>query len=239
MGNPDDIHSHNKETRREYEKSLNLQEIIHNIIYDNEMLFIREFLKEQFPLEDMFIEIDKSIDALNNIETRDSTYDSQEYEELRNFQYADIIKIYDELYLHSHYSKFENNQLGGIYHHLSTKYIQKLTKINSEAKIKDPSLKKSDLKYLLVFVKNFFIKFKIYVDSQLEGKLRINKYAGKSSASGINLNAVDQKVQEIDNLNAEILKKLEKPGNERFRDIIIQANSKNSEDGFEADDSFL
>ena len=85
--NPEDLHTFDKTSRREFEKSLNLQEIIYSIIYNQEMVFIRNYLKEIFKFGDLFEEIEKSIDQLDEIEKEDHSYDAQDYDELREFQY--------------------------------------------------------------------------------------------------------------------------------------------------------
>jgi hypothetical protein len=56
--NPNDLYPHNKESRRDFEKAINLLEIVHSIIKGQEMIFIRSFLKKRFPLETMFENID-------------------------------------------------------------------------------------------------------------------------------------------------------------------------------------
>lgn len=175
MKNPNEIHSYGKETRREYEKSQNLQEILYNIIKNNEILFIRDFLKKQFPLEDMFDEIDQSIQTLNELEdkhAKEDTFDSQDYDELRDFQYTDLLKIYIELYFHPHYSEIGLNELGVLFSQLSSEYIKRLNKFNSEVDFLDNNFKKSELKYLIIYIKNFFQNFKHYREIQLDKKLR-------------------------------------------------------------------
>ena len=94
MKNPEDIHTFDKETRREFEKSLNLQEIIYSIINNQEMVFTRDFLVSHFPLSGMIDEIDNSLERLNEIEKEDDSYDAQDYDELRDYQCFDLIKIY-------------------------------------------------------------------------------------------------------------------------------------------------
>ena len=99
MENPQDIHSYDKETRRDFEKSQNLQEILFSIIYDQEKEFTRNYLKGQFPLHGMFDEIDRSIERLEMIEKdgADTYYDSQDYDELKDYQYFDLIAIYAQV----------------------------------------------------------------------------------------------------------------------------------------------
>ena len=94
MKSPEDIHTFDKETRREFEKCLNLQEILYSVINNQEVTFTRDFLVSHFPLSGMIDEIDNSLERLNEIEKEDDSYDAQDYDELRDYQCFDLIKIY-------------------------------------------------------------------------------------------------------------------------------------------------
>lgn len=111
MKDPESLHSSNQGTRKDFEKSLNLQEIAISIISSQEMLFIRNFLKELFPLENLFQILDESIQTLNGFEKDDQDYDDQDYEELREVQYVDMINLYIQIYLHPTYSDTKKSEL--------------------------------------------------------------------------------------------------------------------------------
>ena len=99
MNQPENIHSYDKDTRRDYEKAQNLQEVVYNIIRDQEKVFTRDFLTQHFPLKDAFQEITDSIERLDQIESDnyDKKYDSQDYDDLRDFQYVDLLNIYSQV----------------------------------------------------------------------------------------------------------------------------------------------
>jgi hypothetical protein len=226
MKRPEDIHSYGKETRRQFEKSQNFQEILFSIIRNNEMLFIREFLKKEFPLAGIFDEIEKSNECLNTIEKEDDSYDAQEYDELRDFQYIDLIKIYVELYLHPQYSDIKLKELVIIFTQLSLQYLKKLTKFNDEADFYDTNFKKSDLKYFMIYIKFFFSGLKRYREIQLDRKLRRgskpdgDRFVDESSIDYSNPQTINKRIHEIDILNGDILERLEEAGDPRFEEIV-------------------
>jgi hypothetical protein len=242
MKRPEDIHSYGKETRRQFEKSQNFQEIIFSIIKNNEMLFIREFLKKQFPLEGIFDEIDKSNECLNTIEKEDDSYDTQEYDELRDFQYIDLIKIYVELYLHPQYSDITLNEIAIIFSKLSLQYIKKLTKFNNEANFYDTNFKKSDLKYLMIYIKYFFSGLKKYRETQLDKKLRRgSKPDGERSIDESSIiyskpQTINKRINEIEILNGDILEKLEETGDPRFEEVVNDIYNQDNEEVNRSDD---
>jgi hypothetical protein len=102
---PSNLHSHSKSTLNEFEKALNLQEITVSILQSEKMMFIRNFLKEEFPLKDSIPMIEDSIYALKVIEETESDHDDQDFEELRDCQYLDLTNLYVQLYLTPGYSE--------------------------------------------------------------------------------------------------------------------------------------
>ena len=128
---------------------------------------ILDFFKKQFPLTDLFKEIDESIDSLNTIANEDNTYDLQDYEELREYQYIDLLNIYAQLYLHPEYSENNRKELSSILYNLAHKYIEKLNDMNSKADFDfNTGFKKSELKFLLIYMKIFLKKVNRYISSK-------------------------------------------------------------------------
>ena len=172
MKNPESLHSSNQGTRKDFEKSLNLQEIAISIISSQEMLFIRNFLKELFPLENLFQILDESIQTLNGFEKDDQDYDDQDYEELREVQYVDMINLYIQIYLHPTYSDTKKSELMSWFPALATTYLNRWNKFNSDADFEDrTTFRRSDLRLLLVYMQNFFTKCKKYHEVIQDRKL--------------------------------------------------------------------
>jgi hypothetical protein len=162
---PDELHPHNKESRREFEKAINLLEIINNIIKNQEMIFIRSFLKKRFSLETMFENIDSWISRLGEIENNDSTYDAQDFDELRDYTYIDLTNLYIQIYLTPYYSDITTKELVKNIYKLSRIYLEKLNNFNNSADFDDNrSFRKSEMKFLLCYWRKFFGMFKRMFD---------------------------------------------------------------------------
>mmetsp|Transcript_1644 Transcript_1644/g.2034 ORF Transcript_1644/g.2034 Transcript_1644/m.2034 type:complete len:685 (-) Transcript_1644:200-2254(-) len=68
LKNLDSIHTFEKSTRSDIERVLNIQEIISSIASNREMLFMRDVLKDHFPLSEMFTFVDQSIATIDRLE---------------------------------------------------------------------------------------------------------------------------------------------------------------------------
>ena len=116
----------------------------------------------------MFDEIESSILNLDHIEESDdtSTYDAQDYEELRECQYISLINIYAQLYLNPMYSDTTKSELVSHFFPLATIYIDKLNDFREKADFdKVKGFRKSELKFLMIYMKGFVNGFKRYLDA--------------------------------------------------------------------------
>lgn len=111
LDQPELIHTHTKETRQEFEKALNIQEILFSILSHQNMFFIRDYLKSFFPAEGFYRIVDASIVKLDELEPNDDYYDAQDYDELRDYQHVALLNLYNQLYLHVSFSTFEREEL--------------------------------------------------------------------------------------------------------------------------------
>ncbi|CAI2387002.1 unnamed protein product [Moneuplotes crassus] len=236
MSTPEDIHSHDKETRRDFEKAQNLQEIIYSIIQDQEKVFTRDFLAQHFPLEKAFNEICSSIDRLNEIEEteKDKKYDSQDYDELRDYQYIDLLNIYTQLYFHERYSNITKSELEECMTTLTSQYLQKLNDFNSVSDFDQPdNIKNSSMKFLLIYCRSFFKRmekhYKFIAEKDLTSRhhavssFKGGEYSPRASALG-GFEALKKKKQEIEQLIDQIYERMENTGEDKYHDIIDEIN---------------
>ena len=229
MNTPSDIHSHDKETRREFEKSQNLQEILFSIIKNQEKEFTRDYFKNLFPLEGMFDEIDKSINKLNEIEenNEDDNYDEQDYDELRDYQYFDLISIYSQLYLHPSYSHTSKEDLDEAMRYLVGVYSNKIQDFANLLYDNPESVKLSDSKFIMVYLRGFFEKFEKYynyiVDKTLQSRpeqsIREQDPFNRSNTLAV-LGTVKKKREEIENTRNEIFSAMEQFDDNKFEEIV-------------------
>lgn len=230
---PGAILSYDKETRKDFEKSLNIQEIIYSVIFNQEMIFVREFLKSYFPLSEFFDIIDNSISKLEALNATDEEYDDQDYDELKDYQYVALINIYTQLYLSPSHSDTDKDELLYIYDsYLSNIYIQKLNSFNNRTDFEDPSTyKKSEFKFLLDYMQKFFISIKKYIELSLEDKLKENY--GKSFSFSQNLTSqsrreslqidivsIKKRINEVDQAYGMIFERLDEGYGKDIADIV-------------------
>ena len=84
---PSQLHSHDKDTLQRYRKALICQEIIVSILQNEKMMFIGDFLKNEFPLYNALEDIDESIANVNKIQESDKSIDEHDYDDLKDSQY--------------------------------------------------------------------------------------------------------------------------------------------------------
>ena len=119
------------------------------------MVFVREFLKDYFPLERFFEILDQSIEKINFLENNDvSTWDAQDFDELRDYQYIAHINIYMQLYLNESYSHTDKNDFFEVFYKIiGPQYVDMLNDFNIQTDFESPdSFKKSKLKFLLNYM---------------------------------------------------------------------------------------
>ena len=127
-------------------------------MYNQEMIFVREFLKDYFPLERFFEILNQSIEKIdfleNNDDNDDNIWDAQDFDELRDYQYIAHINIYMQLYLNDSYSHTDKNDLFEVFHKIiGPQYINKLNDFNNRTDFESSdSFKKSKLKFLLDYM---------------------------------------------------------------------------------------
>lgn len=223
LQNPHEIFTNTKDSRQEFEKSLNIQEIIYSVIYNQEMKFVREFLKDYFKLESFNDIIEKSIDRLDQLEIEYSEYDAQDYDELREYQYIAIINIYMQLYLNSTYSSTDKDEvLDEFTNKIGKSYMRELTKFNIESDFENhTTFKKSKLKFLMDYMQTFLKGIKRYVetaqDDQLEeGQQKNTSYARTHTPRSLinRMGAAKNVMSDIDQAYGAVLERLDNTDND-------------------------
>mmetsp|Transcript_29160 Transcript_29160/g.33357 ORF Transcript_29160/g.33357 Transcript_29160/m.33357 type:complete len:821 (-) Transcript_29160:2783-5245(-) len=233
----EDFYTYTKTTRKEFEKSLNIQEIIYSIIYDQKMLFMRDFLKTYFPLNGMFDMIEKSIANLEVLESKDNEYDSQDYDEFRDYQYMDLIDIYEQLYFSTENSNTEREDIFNSFSEcIAPKYIEMMNNFNMEADFEDSSsFRKSELKFLMIYMQNFCSSLKKYTEALNEEKfdfsINQSEIGRRSNREGhdriMKIEKLRKCVNTIDKIYSEILERLDRSNNDVIDEIIQEIHDCN------------
>jgi hypothetical protein len=236
LENPNDILTSEKNTKIEFEKSLNLQEIIYSVIHNQEITFLREFLKDHFPLGDFFTIIDKSIDKLDVLQLSDEIYDAQDYDELKEHQYIAIINIYTQLYLSINYSDTDPDILLSAFNErLVPEYIKRIEEFTLRVDLNNTdSYKRSEMKFLIDYMQNFFISIKRFIEVDTRDDFK-RKFKGGSRKSFSTKGVFKTEVKEIIEVREQmgsieeafnnIISKLERFDNEEVKNIINVAQN--------------
>lgn len=180
------------------------------------MVFVREFLKDYFPLERFFDILNQSIEKINTLENDndDNTWDAQDFDELRDYQYIAHINIYMQLYLNDSYSNTEKNELFQAFHtSIGPQYIDMLNEFNIETDFESSdTFKKSKLKFLLDYMQSFLKGIRKYIEIMNEEQFtKTSRHSilsetrfdnnedglGKLAAIKNTINRIDQSFNEI------------------------------------------
>ena len=152
------IISHDKETERDFIRALNTQEIVYSIIWNQQMKFMRKLLKSYFPFPDLLKNVEMSINNLNELEIHNKDLDSDDFDELREDQYIDLINIYIQVYLNPKFSESNKEDIAREFaDSIWGKYYEMLNRFNEKADFNDRSTYNlSTLRFLMIYM-NIFI----------------------------------------------------------------------------------
>jgi len=176
------------------------------------MHFLRDAIKNCFPFEDMFDEIEKSIGRINELESEDmNKSDPTEFEDMRESQYVNLLNIYLELYLDPRNTDTDPEEvMGPLVSKLAPSFIEKVKNFREKFKIEDTtSYKMSELKYLVMYMQSFKNEFTKYMkkinDATLSKKKKGSMTLSKHFAGAVDLDKY-QKINVLIN-QTEILHK--------------------------------
>ena len=196
---------------------------------------MRKFLKSYFPFKDMFKQIESSVDKLNKLEEMykegNKNMDTEDYDELRDYQYFDLVNIYIQIYLNTKYSIGNKDDIASDFvNYISADYIEMLNDFNLKVNFSDPStFKMSTLRYLMIYMNIFIISIKRYInissDFTKAGYViksgAHNEFASQIIAPKTTQNAKNQ-IAIIEDIYSEILQKLENSNLKRIEEELFE-----------------
>ena len=127
-------------------------------------------MKSYFPFKDMIKTIKASILNLNQIENKNKStkidMDIEDYDELRDYQYFDLINVYIQLYLNTKFSTSNREDIANDFiNNISIDYIEMLNDFNLKSNFTDStSFNKSTLRFLLIYMNIFINSLKKYLN---------------------------------------------------------------------------
>ena len=171
------IISYDKDNERDFIRALNTQEIVYSIIWNQQMKFMRKLLRSYFPFKDMMKQIEMSMERLNELEQQNKDLDSEDFDELREDQYIDIVNIYIQVYLSSKFSESNKEEIAKEFaDHIFVQYFQMLSDFKEKTDFNDRSTYNlSTLRFLMIYMNVFIANFKKYMnfanDTTFQGNL--------------------------------------------------------------------
>ena len=234
LDKPEFIVSYDKDVERDFVRALNTQEIIYSIISNKKMKFMRKFLKSYFPLKDMLKHIESSVQKLGELEDKykdsNRNMDTEDYDELRDYQYFDLVNIYIQVYLNTKYSTTNKEDIANDFvSYISVDYIQMLNNFNQNSDFSNLStVKRSTLRFLMIYMNLFLISMKRFMNISTEfttNKSFIvksgvqNEFLYQIVAPKTIQNAKNQ-IAVIEDIYSEILNRLENSNQEGLQEIL-------------------
>ena len=224
LDKPEFIVSYDKDVERDFVRALNTQEIIYSIISNKKMKFMRKFLKSYFPLKDMLKHIESSVQKLGELEDKykdsNRNMDTEDYDELRDYQYFDLVNIYIQVYLNTKYSTTNKEDVANDFSSfISIHYTEMLNNFNFKSDFSDPStFKKSTFRFLMIYMKAFIANLLQYLNFSVDHSTSpaiLNNSTNKSYNQGITKTYSNTKLNlvQIDEIYSEILSKIENSDN--------------------------
>ena len=201
----------------------NIQEIIYNIISNQQMSYMRTFLKSLFPFKEMLLHIEKSIMKIDELEINNKDMKFQDFEEIRDDQYINLTSIYIQVYLNNMYSESNKELVAKEFNEkIALRYIEMLDDFGANTDFTDTySMSKSKLRFLMIYMKQYICYLKTYLnlseDSKYKNSLLRNNTGVEYSSQAIRTRvqqSVNSKLSKIDDAYSVVLRKLEESNNE-------------------------
>ena len=221
LDSPEFIITHDKDTIRDFVRGLNTQEIIFNIIWNQQMKFMRKFLKSYFPFKNMMSHIEAWIKKLDQFEHTWKDYNSQEIDELRDDQFIDLVNIYIQVYLNLKFSDSNRDQIAREFvDFIAPSYIESLNNFNNNSEFKDVNtFNKSKMRFWMIYMQNFITSIRKYLNVPNESpkankNTKLQYYSSTAFGRSKLGQAVISKIATIEELYIKVLKRIENAHNE-------------------------
>ena len=131
----------------------------------------------------MFKHISLSVERLDQLEElgkiSDNNSNVDDYDELRDYQYFDLINIYTQVYLNTKFSTSNKEDIANDFiSSISIDYIKMLNDFNLRSEFSNPNtFKKSTLRFLMIYMQAFIVNLTQFLnsDNTTADDLRLNK----------------------------------------------------------------
>ena len=229
INSPEYILTFDQKNEKDFIRALNTQEIIYNLILNQNMKYMRMFIKSYFHFNEMLSILDKSISKIDELEINSAKIGFQELEELKDAQYINLINIYIQVYLNSKHSDSDKETIAKEFSDkIAPQYIEMLNNFNSSTDFKDlGSLNKSKLRFLMIYMQYYILNLKSYLNMSDENNTHSNFSRGDtgfefpSQVVRMRANKMDKlKLESVEEAYSDIFNKLKTTDNKEIEEEI-------------------
>ena len=229
INSPEYIVTFDQKNEKDFIRALNTQEIIYNLILNQNMKYMRMFIKSYFHFNEMLSILDKSISKIDELEINSAKMGFQELEELKDTQYINLINIYIQVYLNSKYSDSDKETIAKEFtDKIAPQYIEMLNSFNSSTDFKElGTLNKSKLRFLMIYMQYFILNLKSYLNMSDENNTHSNFSRGDTGvefpSQVVRMRAnqmVKLKLESVDEAYSDIFNKLKTTDNKEIEEEI-------------------
>ena len=229
INSPEYIVTFDQKNEKDFIRALNTQEIIYNLILNQNMKYMRMFIKSYFHFNEMLSILDKSISKIDELEINSAKMGFQELEELKDTQYFNLINIYIQIYLNSKHSDSDKETIAKEFSDkIAPQYIEMLNNFNSSTDFKDlGSLNKSKLRFLMIYMQYYILNLKSYLNLSDENNTHSNFSRGDTGAEfpsqvvRMRANQMDKlKLESVEKAYSDIFNKLKTTDNKEIEEEI-------------------
>ena len=229
INSPEYIVTFDQKNEKDFIRALNTQEIIYNLILNQNMKYMRMFIKSYFHFNEMLSILDKSISKIDELEINSAKMGFQELEELKDTQYFNLINIYIQIYLNSKHSDSDKETIAKEFSDkIAPQYIEMLNNFNSSTDFKDlGSLNKSKLRFLMIYMQYYILNLKSYLNMSDENNTHSNFSRGDtgvefpSQVVRMRANQMDKlKLESVEEAYSDIFHKLKTTDNKEIEEEI-------------------